>query len=409
MADVLLNQSVILSEALRVLHQKSHFIKTISRQYDKSFANSGATLQGKVGPNLQIRLPVKFTTRSGANVSLQDVQEYAKTLTVSTLIGVDWDFDDVDLTLTIDDFSKRYLVPAMAQLAATLESTTLNLYKYVWNQTGTAGTTPATSLAYLNAGAKLDENLAEEDGRIALINPAATAATVAGLQTLFHASAQIEKQYITGQMGDACGFKFFKSTLIPRHTVGAHGGTPLTNGGSQGITTGWQETYPLITDGWTVSTAVLNEGDVFTVANCFSVHPESKVSTGNLQQFVVRANGTSSAGGALTVTISPCPISAGAYQNVSALIADGAAIVVAGTASSTYSINLAYVESAFTVVTADLMVPKGMDMSERQEFEGISMRFVRGYQISTNQRICRFDLLSGSLAMRPELACRIMG
>jgi hypothetical protein len=46
---------------LRILHQKLNFIGSINRQYDDSFAKSGA----KIGDTLKIRVPNQYTVRSG--------------------------------------------------------------------------------------------------------------------------------------------------------------------------------------------------------------------------------------------------------------------------------------------------------------------------------------------------------
>jgi hypothetical protein len=42
---------------------------------------------------------------------------------------------------------------------------------------------------------------------------------------------------------------------------------------------------------------VVKAGDVFTLAGVFRVHPETKASSGQLQQFVVTADASSNAGG----------------------------------------------------------------------------------------------------------------
>ncbi len=38
---------------------------------------------------------------------------------------------------------------------------------------------------------------------------------------------------------------------------------------------------------------------------------------------------------------------------------------------------------------------------------GVSLRFIRGYDITNNRRICRFDILAGFAALRPEWAVRV--
>jgi len=411
MADVLLTPQVITDEALRILHNNIVLTKKVSRQYDDSFAKSGS----KIGQTLKIRKPVQFTVRSGSTASLQDVVETSQDLTVSTLKGIDWDFDDVDLAMTIDDFSSRYLRPAMARLASELDySVYAGIYKSVANAVGTPGTVPSAALTFLQAGQKLDEFAAPRDDlRHMILNPAAQAATVDGLKGLFQSSDRIASQYERGMMGQGLGWNFWMSQNVPTHTVGPLGGTPLVNGASQGsagANNAYTASLALVTDGWTAAAAArLKAGDVFTIANVFAVNPETKQSTGSLMQFVVQSDVSSDASGNATVTITPCPISGGAYQNVTALPADNAAITVLGAASTVSPVNIGFHKEAFTVVTADLELPKGTDMAARSQYDGVSLRFVRDFDITNNKRICRFDILYGFAALRPEWACRVQG
>ena len=46
-------------------------------------------------------------------------------------------------------------------------------------------------------------------------------------------------------------------------------------------------------------------------------------------------------------------------------------------------------------------------MADRAVEDGVSIRFVRGYDITNNRRICRFDLLAGYGLLRPEWAVRV--
>jgi hypothetical protein len=128
MANTLLTPTQVTREALRVLHQKLRFVGTINRQYDDSFAKKGA----KAGETLKIRLPNQYTVRSGATLSTQDTTESSVTLQVSTQKGVDLNFSSNELTLSLDDFSKRILKPAMAVLAASIEADALNMRNPQW-------------------------------------------------------------------------------------------------------------------------------------------------------------------------------------------------------------------------------------------------------------------------------------
>ena len=137
MANTHLTISDITRGCLAVLHEKLSFIGTINRQYDDQFAKTGA----KIGSSLRIRLPNKYTVRTGKTMQAQESEETAVTLTLATQKGVDMDgFSSADLALSIDDFSKRYIEPAMAVLASNIEADALQtMTKDVYNLVGTAG------------------------------------------------------------------------------------------------------------------------------------------------------------------------------------------------------------------------------------------------------------------------------
>src|SRR5262245_50088885 len=114
MANTILTPTAVTRKALQVLHQKLTFVGNINRQYDDSYAKSGA----KIGATLKIRLPNQYTVRTGAAMVTNDTTETSVDLVVATQKGVDLNFTSVDLTLSLDDFSNRILEPAMAVLAA---------------------------------------------------------------------------------------------------------------------------------------------------------------------------------------------------------------------------------------------------------------------------------------------------
>lgn len=412
MADNLITSSIITAETLRILHNESAFLGNINREYNDQFAKTGA----KAGATVNVRRPVQFTVRSGATANFQDVNETPVPITIQPEFGIDWDFTDFDLTLSVDKFSERYLQPAGKRLATELDMRIASLYKQVYNFSGTPGTTPTTALAALNAGVALDNNACPRDGnRTLALTPLSQAYMVDGLKGLFNSQQEVGKQYRTGMMGTALGMDFQMSQNLPTHQAGPQGGTPLVNGANQGIINSgstdnpYAATTSLVTNGWTAAAALrLRAGDVFTIAGVFSVNPENKQSTGLLQQFVVTADVSSDASGNLTAVISPAIIAGGAYQNVTARPASGAAItVLTGAANTLNGQNVLFHKDAFTLVTVDMDLPRGMDMSERMVSDGVSLRFVRGFDITNNKRLCRFDILAGYAALRPEWACRL--
>jgi hypothetical protein len=389
MSNTILTPDMITKEALRILHQKANFIGSMNRAYDDSFAQSGA----KIGDSLRIRLPNRYTVRTGATLSAQDTTEQATTLQVSTQKGVDLNFTSNELTLSLDDFSKRILEPAMAQLAASVESDAFNMALDVPNVVGASGSA-TTFKNVLEARKKLSDNLAPTAERRLILNTQDNVDLVDSLKGLFQDSSTISQQYKEGMVGKTAGFDaIYENTLIPNFTNGAGAGY-LVNGAAQSGSS-------LIVD---TGTGALPKGTVFTIANVFAVHPESRLSTGVLQQFVVTANYT---GGGGTVAIYPAIVASGALQTVNAVPADNAAITVYNTASDVTTTSLAFHKDAFTFATADLVMPKGVDFAAREVYDGISIRVVRQYDVNNDAFPCRLDILYGYKAIRPQLACRI--
>lgn len=387
MPNTLLTPTAVTREALRILHQKCNFIGSINRTYDDSFAQDGA----KIGDSLKIRLPNQYVVRTGANLSTQDTTESSVTLQVATQKGVDLNFTSSDLTLSLDDFSERILKPAMSVLAANIESDALTMYRDVYQQVNNHGNA-ATFRNTLSARKLLVDSLAGTDLNL-LLDTQANVDMVDALKGLFHDNKEVSKQYRDGMIGRTAGFDIWENTLMPAHTRGAGSGY-LINGGSQTGATLTVDT----------GSGALVVGDVFTIANVFRVHPETKVSTGVPQQFVVTAAATS---GTTSIAISPSIVTTGALQNVNAAPADNAPITFAGTASTASQTSLAYHKDAFAFATADLVMPKGVDFASRQVLDGISMRVVRQYTISNDSFPCRLDVLYGYKTLRAQLAARI--
>jgi len=406
MANSILTPQIITREALRILHAESNFLTKINRQYDSRFAVSGA----KIGTSLDVRLPNKFTVRTGSSYTAQNMIERKVNLPVATIKGVDCTISDSELTLSLNDFSEQFLKPAMNQLASDIEyNAMLSMYKSVPNYVGTV----ASQIDYKKfqqAGQRLTENLAPTSDRTFLLNPASRVEFSDAVKGLFQASSNIEDQYREGMVGRTGGFDVFENTMVPVHTTGTYGGTPLTNGATQGSTgsgNAYVATSDIITDGWTSGGTSLKAGDIVTFAGCYDVHPETKVSTGVLKKFVIVSD-VSDTTGAITMTVSPGVIAGGAYQNCSNRIADNSAITVLGTSATAYGQNLAFHKDAFTFVSADLDIPKGVDMAARERFGNISMRFVRWFDGDTGDWKARFDILHGMAALYPELACRLV-
>lgn len=400
MANSLLTIGMITRESMRVLESMLPFTKNVNSQYSDQYARNGA----KIGDTVSVRKPPRYVGRDGPLLQVESSVETSVPITVSQA-GCDISFSTKDLTLSIDDFKKRFIVPAMSTVAGKIELAGMNLYKNVYNVVGTPGTLP-TAATLGTANALLDASLAPMDGRRTLIlEPYATANLVQDTKGLFQDSSTIAEQYESGRFARGFGFNAYTGQMIPSHTAGTYGGTSLVNGANQ---TG----ASLITDGWTATTTVLNIGDTFTIDNVYAVNLQSRQSTGKLQSFVVTTATTTDGSGNSTIAISPSIVTSGQYQTVTASPADNAAITVtSGTTGQVSKQNLAFHPDAFTFASVDMVLPEGVWMADRivSKSSGISMRAVKAYDIFSDQAPLRIDVLYGWATLRPELAVRIEG
>jgi hypothetical protein len=340
----------------------------------------------------------------------QDVTETTQTLTLATQRGVDINFSSVELTLSLDDFAERILKPAMARLAAEVDKLVIaGCYPYVYNlvQSAAFGTAP-TLEAVLRLRAKLQKGLAPTGNRTLMTDAVTANGIITAGYNIYNPSSEISRQYESGLMGTVYSFEHRETEMATSHTSGSRTATTPTCSTVTGIVSG---TATII-----ISAQSDNEewakGDVFTVAGVYAVNPETKAVYSHLQQFAVTSIGTV-ASSAVTLAITPTPYKSGAKQNISVVTSSTTAVVCAtsanttGCASSTFYNSIGYHKDAFTFVTADLEMPKGVDFAAREVYDGISLRVVRKYDIVNDKFPCRIDVLFGYKTIRPEWACRM--
>ena len=401
MANSLLTIDMITRKSLQMLENNLVITRNVNRQYDDSFAVEGA----KIGSTLRIRLPDRALVTDGAALQVQDDNEQFTTLSVSSQKHIGVNFTSAELTMQLDDFADRVLKPRISQLAASIDADVANAYKSIGQSVGTPGTTPGTSLVLLQAQQKLNESAAGMSPRYATVNPAANAGLVEGMKGLFNPTDTISKQFKNGMMGTGVlGYdEINMSQSIKVLTTGTRTNGTVTS------TVSTQGTSTLSLTGVGAS-ATIKQGEVFTIAGVFAVNPQTRESTGSLQQFVVTADAVASGGGVASVTVFPAIYtSAHALATVDAFPVATAAVTFVGSASSQYPQNLVYHKDAITFATADLLLPQGVDMASRAVHNGISLRIVRQYDINNDRMPCRIDVLYGYSVIRPQMAARIWG
>lgn len=409
MSNALLSIDMVTKESLRIAHEKAVFAGTTYREYDDSYAKKGF----KIGDTLRIRNPNQYTRRQGSRVmDVQDQAESSQSLTVGTQDGVDMSFNSAELALTIDEFSDRYLTPAVSGLVSAIDSDYLAaMTKATYNVTGTAGTVVGTSgdiSAVGLARAAIHRGLPPVGDDLSFQLDAITMATVVNaIKADFNPQKDTSAAFRDGYYGRFAGADWYENERTYIQTNGSDvTGTTDSTGLGTAAADGSYNTVDMHT---TVAVATQAVGEVFTIAGIYQCHPETKQSTGQLQQFVITAIGAS------LTTVAPTIYLSGAKQNVcssaSAQLATTAfnsqTLTFVGAASTSYRHNLMYHREAFAFATADLPLYANENDCGRMTKDGLSLRVWKGPDIRNDQLLMRVDILYGWLAQRPAWACRV--
>lgn len=389
MGNSVITPSVIAKEALMQLENSMCMAPLVHKAYKNEFVKKGNTVS--------IRKPVKFTAVDGSTRQNQDVNESTTTISIDKQKHVSWQFSSQDLTLSIEEYSERYIKPACIALGNQVDYDLCGLFIDVANAVGTAGTAPSTFATLANAAKKLDEFAVPDDGnRCLVLDPAGAWAFMDTTLSGKYNPGMVADAIRKGKIGDVANMQVWKNQNINKFTGCADVASVTTNAASQTGST-------LIVTGLTSAVA---KGDVFTIDGLYAVNPVNRQSTGSLQQFVCTATTTATP---TTLSIYPPIITSGAYQTVTGTQTATAAITFVNTASQVYTNNLAFHKNAFGLVMIPMELPDGAPFKARESYNNTSIRVIKDYDIDADVEIIRLDILYGIKTLYPELACRVLG
>jgi len=405
----LLTSDLILKEAMWQFKNNLVACKRVYRDLEKKVVNG-------VGNSVSVKKPFRVKSTEGRTIGIQPMVDNTVTITINRQrnVGLKWTIQD--LTLSIEEFSQRYIQPAVGEIATQMELSVFDAAQSAYFMTGTVGTdlsygTFALTRAQMNGVAIPDEGTGL---RSALINDIDAANISTSLATVFAGGGSLAKDAIQkGYMGPLSGMEFYSSPIVPTHTVGAYAGTPLADGATA------QTGASILTKGWTGSiTGLLKKYDIITFAGVYEINPITRLSTGRLQTFVVTAD-VNSTSGAATIPISPSindgtltttdiegtTVSLAAYQNVSAAVANNAVVTVIGTAGGIYRQNFYMHKNAIALCVPQLELPRSAVVAERitDPESGLSLSLTEGYTIGDHTETTRLDAVWGVQLINPEL------
>ena len=397
-SEVLLTPSIITKESLVILENNLVAANRVNRKFENQFVKIGATLT--------IRKPNRFTVASGAALQIQDIAEPSVSITVNKQRHVDFQFTSQDLTLTVEEFSERYLKPAMASLGNQVDNDVLANYDGISNYVGTPTVTPAAfSTSVQLVGRRMDDNAAPQDNRTLVLNPAAYWAIANGLTPSF-VMPTAKEALVKGYLATIGNYEVYMDQNIPTGVAAAHNsslGMVVTTAQGNGNTTALY--------GGTL-TETMAIGEVFTVNGVFNVNPQNRRTTGVLKQFVVTATTAPDANTTWVITFSPSIVTSGPYQNVTGPMAVATTVTwsTGTTAAQTGTPqNLAFTRDAFGLVMVPLEIPQGVDFAARETYRNVSLRVIRAYDVNNDVFPTRIDMLFGDTVYYDEPAVRLGG
>lgn len=407
-ATVKSNTRKLLKMGADELMDKVHFFREAEKIEETAF-KPDATGHSP-GDVVSIRIPTSWTVQEDdfdITSTMQTAKERTVNVTLDKSATIPFDLTSEELASDIDigKVYERLVQPAIYDLAANIESRLLTqATQYTSNTVGTAGSTVVDPDTVMAGGELMDEMLAPNEMRKFIMDSGSMRSAVNANKGLFTFK---RKEFDEAFIGNALGFDWFKSQLVYRHTNGNDVTGVAVEAAVVAIAEG---ATTLGVDGLTANTGTITKGTVFTIAGVYSVHPQTKVSTGRLKQFShVGATVTADASGYATLTLNE-PIyssASGSLQNVNAIHADEAALVFVGSASTTYKQSLMFQKKAFRVCSVPLVMPTNAEISEQVTEQGISIALIRDFDIKTRKMITRLDWLGTIVAVRPAHACRV--
>ena len=401
----ILTPTIIAKEALMLLKNNLVMGDKVHRSYENEFK--------KVGGSITIRKPVKFKVTTGRTRSTSTITENSITLTVSSQKHVSWAFNTKDLTLSIDEYSERYIKPAVAVLANEVDADLLSLYKDIYNEVHESSgfISPESFIVLGKAAQRLDEEAVPQQDRCVVLNPAANWSLANAMKNMYVTDVS-GKALKKGFLAPIAGMEVYMDQNVKTHTTGTFHDTGSSDNLILGTTGGNTGTLVEVAHIRVATTLALKQGDVFTIAGCYAVNPMSGDSTGTLRQFVVTADASNSAtttAALSSVYVQPDLIDTGPYKTIDTLPAAAAAITVLGYETEPYPVNIAFHKNAFALCMVPLAKPDGVPFAASASESGFSIRVVKAYDIDTDDEVIRLDILYGVKTLYPELACRIRG
>lgn len=434
MAD-LITSAVVGREVL--LNYQNNIV--FARDIDWSFSSEFGPKEDAIGNTYTFRKPIAPVVQDNNMAYIAanaNVTENKVTLVIDRTMTTPMTFSEGDLSLKISDFSKRVAKPTGATLAAKadraiadaicnssagnlsngagqatagLGQTTAGVPGSAGYVVGTFGTALTAATIQAAKNALLLQGCPDTGEIYGALSVTATSDLASQVAGFFNPLVKVDDTFRSGYINKYNGIEFSTSQSCVNHTNGAQTSLVVSAGN---LTSGWAETGTLTV---TATTQAIRAGDMFQ-ATRFIVNPLTKDTTALPAQFQVLQDYAS---GATSILVSPAPISAGPYQNISATI-NSTTLTLVGAAGASGTESVIWHREAIKAASPAFTLPKkGMDMAEiieDEEIDGFKFRLLRFYDgigasgtvgTSGPAWITRFDSQYGIKIANPAWVVRV--
>ncbi|CUZ83273.1 P22 coat protein-gene protein 5 [Serratia marcescens] len=393
--------------------------KTVDRQLLAGEINSST------GDSVSFKRPHQFASKRTAT---GDISGQAKnnlisgkaTGRVGNYITVAVEYGQLEEAIKLNQLDE-ILQPVRERIVTDLET---ELAQFMMNNGALSlgsPNTPINKWSDVAQTASLMKDLGIKTGENYAVMDPWSAQRLADAQSGLHGNDQLirsawEDAQISGNFG---GIRALMSNGLASRTQGAFGGTLTVQTAPTVTYNAVKDTYQFqvtLTGATASVTGFLKAGDQIKFTNTYWLQQQSKQVLYNGSAPIsftatVLADANSTAGGAVTVTLSGVPIydtTNPQYNAVSRQVAAGDAVTVIGTASQTMKPNLFYNKFFCGLGTIPLPKLNSID-SAVATYEGFSIRVHKYSDGDANVQKMRFDLLPAYVCFNPHMGGQFFG
>lgn len=413
MTNVFRETQYVLDDVFVRFWNSLSFARTSNRNLEGDFKG----LKFATGQTIDYRLEERYLAGEGASATAEARVQIIRPLSITKQFRTMIEYTGFNLTFDRardEPYLEMANAPRAKRLANLVENFIArdNFWPVTYQAVGTSGV-PVDFNTILTADAYMTELAIPEDGKRFCAVPPRIAANLSNdLYNVFNNTVNTGA-LIDGFIGHLSGFDFFKTNFLGRQIAGAGqaGGSPPA-----GFLLGGEVTNGPIVSGNTIEvdslgqapgTVVFRLGDIIEIddaAGVFMVNPLTYQSLEQRAQFVVTEDVVSADGATAIIPVNPTIVIAGARQNISAAIPNGAQILL----RASHNVSLAYHTQAVVFAAPPIKELRGgvEAVTRYSDLYKLSMTYSLGADIRNYEQLDRIDVICG-VAINPEFAVRI--